>query len=273
MLIKSLASSKILFRNKYIKYLIPNKQFNNSFKLFSIQLSQISTISSFKFRTNNKNKNNQVNYDLNDLNNGQDSATNSSSINNEEVNEIEYHTPSETLVFNNGKCLIVDSDDKHKSLIKFFTNALILANSLFGYKFISHVYYYHPFKAVIWGIPFLLVLKVYRGLSINKTLMIISIYLLKDGKSLEIQLDKKKLQVQIGEIKVITFEEGKLLQKTHSKSLFIDYFPVKINKILYLLPRNLAINNKEILAAIMAGKYINLDEGKNQINKEDVIDI
>ena len=263
MLVKTFAKN-ILFKHKY-KYVSTHKIFNSK---------QFETIVSFRFATNNrKYKNNNSNTNKSSSNTYNENINDT--INTENDDKTEYHLPKDTLIFKDGKCQIVLADTSQKKLVNFFSTSLAVLNTIFGYKFISHIYYYHPIKAILWGIPFGLCIKLMIGLSGNKQLIIHSIYLLEDGKHLEIEVLKKTFKIKIGEMRIINLHEGKQLMANFSNSLYNDYFPVIINQIVYLLPRNLSINNKDILSAVMSGKYINLndEEKKITLNNEDIIDI
>lgn len=186
--------------------------------------------------------------------------------------EKEYYTPSETLVFKEKKLMIVKAEQMQKKLVQNFTYILMGLNTIFGYKCLANLYYWHPVYAIIWSVPFIFCLRLSSGLKGNKLLIINSISLYDDGENLEVEVMNHSFKTKIGEIRITTADEAKDMLKHLSVNIFQEYFPVIIGKNAYLLPRKLEINNKEILGAVMKGQYINL-QGETGIKDDNTIDI
>jgi len=217
---------------------------------------------SFRFTSKNNNKNSNINNEESNKNQ-----------NNTKDDVGEYFTPSETLEFKNGKCHIIVADKSQIKLVNFFTIGLTVGNVLFGYKFAKSLYYFSIFKSILWAIPLGICIRLSVGLNGNKQLIINAINLLENGKTLEIQALKTSFQITIGEMRIVNQIEAKIILANFSSNLYNDYFPVVIRGVVYLLPKKLEINNKELLSAVMDGKYINLTDDDKKINKDDIIDI
>ncbi len=191
----------------------------------------------------------------------------------EDIRDIEFYIPKEALVFKNQKCIIALANSEQRNFVKKVSIANNCLNGLFGYKVISSIYYSSIIKTLFYLIPFAIFIYSSFAIKINKMLLIQSISLYEDGKTLEIEVINDKFKVKIGKLKILNKENGLELNSLINLFVFKDYFPLKIKGKPYLLPKKLDINNREILGAIVNGQYISLEEGEKQIDGDKTIDV
>lgn len=186
--------------------------------------------------------------------------------------EEEWYEPSEPLFFVNKKLNLVKiSSDSHKSVER-LQNFLLLPLTIFsGYKLVTNLIHLRPFRTLFWGLIFTVSFRSYRGISVNKNLIIHEINLLEDGTKCEIISNRETKIVDIQSIRQLNAEEIQYYLQMIGGSTN-GFVPIIIGENFYLMFKDSYVPNKELLLAVKAGKYIKIKED-NIVDKEDVIDI
>ena len=161
---------------------------------------------------------------------------------------------------------------KIKQLALSFTVGLVVCCSGSGYYLCTHLYNLHIFKSILWAIPTAFLLRLIRGITDNKKLLITTISLLDDGKKVEIETVSGKYILPIGEMRLPTEEETGTIHRL-LPNVNQNYYVVIIGQSNYLIPKEAGNRDREILNAIINGKYIDLTDGDKKIDKEKAIDI
>lgn len=184
--------------------------------------------------------------------------------------EEKYFSPSDPIVFNGGKYMIIKST-QYNTLIPAIEYGIFIPLQIYsGYKLIKSIFLFRPIRSIFWGIVFYAANRYYTGIQRNKRFLINEISLLDDGKKLEIVTAALKQIVDIRTVRRLKVEEGlyftQLLPGAH------DFVPLIINNEFYIFNKNSTVYNQELLNSISNGEYINL-KGNNTLDKGDTIDI
>jgi hypothetical protein len=181
--------------------------------------------------------------------------------------DIIYYEPPDPLLFKEKRFNVLESPDDTK-----ITNILqygILYPSFFisGYKLITTVIQFKILGSLLWGFVFVYVCRLMRGFTQNKYFMINKLYLLEDGKSVQIFTGANKFIIDISAIRKVTPEEAMYYKTLIGGN---DYLPIVVKDDIYILSRNCKIHDKDLFNAISSGNYIKLT---GKVDKEDTIDI
>lgn len=185
-------------------------------------------------------------------------------------NEENYYTPKQDLIFLQNKIEILTSKSPSNRVSSIYL--LIFTGMACGFSYLSVSLFLK--SKYLWGIlsslPALIGLTFTKNNYENQKHNITAIYLLKDGKTVEIKTMAKKFKVDISKIKRVNKEEMFLVFKNFGNILEY-YFPIFINNNLYFIARDGYDKNNEIFSAISNGMYIAITD--NQIKPENIINI
>lgn len=188
--------------------------------------------------------------------------------------DYEYYTPKESLVFKNKKLTIVKANKELDRAARLYGAGMSLSGVIIAYKIGMNMYFFSPLYVVLWACPALILSRFVRVYRDNRTIIIRSINLLDDGKTLELETLGGITIVKIGNIRKPKPEELVNLINFSSSGFVQNYAPLIVNDHqTYLIPKNLDESRKDILHAVISKQYINLNGGESTIDDSKVIDL
>lgn len=182
-----------------------------------------------------------------------------------------YYIPKKPIIFNQGKCQLISSSSIFYSL----TSELFFA-SLSGFSLSQSIKYAFHFKllpSMLFFSSFLYTSKLVIGQKANKRNIITSLALYDKGNKVQVHLNKgsKSKDIDIKLFRQFTTSEKKFYKTLPIfKNKTQDYYPVIIDDRLYLMKKSIKVLNKEILTAVLQGKYIKLNQS---IQEENTVNI
>lgn len=170
------------------------------------------------------------------------------------------YLPKEKIIFESGKALVFQSYPGLRMLFRSLS-WLTFSGCLFsGYKLISSMMALSPYYSTLWGLCGLFSFYLYKNTGINRKAMIFSIYLLDDGKSIQITFfDNNSIVEDI--MKVRRMSKKGLMVAYATKSIHMKRcYPFTVGNYVYLLSKDYDNVNKELLSVISNGSYISVDD-------------
>jgi hypothetical protein len=182
---------------------------------------------------------------------------------------VSYYEPEEPIIFKNQKFLLLESNigDFFNNIVQYC--ALYPATLGSGYKFLTCLLNFKILGTLIWGGLFTAIAKLTLGFSQNKFFMVQQIYLLEDGKTVEIITQADKFKADIADMRKVTPEEALSYAYLLGGN---DFIPFVIKDEILVMSRDSTIIDKPLFSAISSGNYIKLT-GDKTFGKDDTIDI
>lgn len=172
-----------------------------------------------------------------------------------------YYVPKDPVIFNKGKCQLISSSS---GLSSFMNESFFVGLSTLSlYQSIKSGFHLKLIPSVFFFSSFLYISKLIIGHKANKNHYITSISLYDNGNKVQVVFNKSSLPKDI-DIKL--FRQFNTSERNFYKTLPLfkhntqTYYPVIIDDRLFLLRKSIKVLNKELLNAVLRGKYIKFNQ-------------
>lgn len=170
--------------------------------------------------------------------------------------------------FVDGSFIVANSKMKKISL-GFYAGTVTSLFILTGYKFISSILHFRVVRTFLWGVSFLITLRIFSTFIKNTSVFILEIKLLEDGKRTQIKTISTNFIVDISSFRELN-EQEKLYYSKNYISKGMLFYPIVINNEIYCLHAKSDIQSKEVLTAIRKGEYIKIvDDNDSNSDNDD----
>ena len=189
-------------------------------------------------------------------------------LSNRNIFKNKFYTPAQPLIFKNHLCPVVRNSNKSFSRLSEISLSVIA-----GASFYNSFFYIVKFKFVksfLWLGAFLYSSKMLMGVAFNKRFFINDISLYDCGT-------KIKLKTQSNMIKEIDIKMIRSLNKNENNyynslpAIANKFYPIVIDDRIFLLRNSITVVNKEVMTAILNGKYIKVKRRK--VEKENIVNL
>ena len=189
-------------------------------------------------------------------------------FNNRNIFKNKFYSPAQPLIFKNHLCPVVRNSNKSFSRLSEISLSAIAGASIYNSFF--YILKFKFMKSFLWLGAFLYSSKMLMGVAFNKRFFINDISLYDCGT-------KIKLKTQSNMIKDIDIKMIRRLNKnennfyTSLNVLSNKFYPIVIDDRIFLLRNSIAILNKDVMNAILNGKYIKVKRRK--VEKENIVNL
>ena len=169
-----------------------------------------------------------------------------------------YVDIKEKLKFEFGKYqILIVKTNEYRIIGNFQILFLIPLNILSIYQLVQYFYIMNPYYISLWVAGNIIFTRFNYTFYKHIVSIIDEIYILEDGKHLEIHLLNKfkPLRVDNREIRMINRNDAYYLQRLSGK-LMTKFIPLKIKERFYLIPKKMYIHNQKLFSIVLDGNYL-----------------